>query len=141
MADFNHSKIPEDVSGQVGALALVGSTGTNMNAKRLLGDEGAAAPGYGGWYRSNGLWKTFYLYCTDRKTAVSATVDVRIEACMELASDPDDPDVDTKAVELVNLAASALHFSTENPWRWIRARVVAHAGAPIQVGLFEQGQG
>lgn len=138
MADFNHTRIPEDDSR--GVATPLGTTGTLSASKRLLGDDGAAGAGRGQWYRSNGLWKTFFLYNVDRTGAVNATVDVRIEACMELAEPPNDPDVDTAVVELANLAASNLSFSTENPWRWVRARVVAHAGEAVQVGLHEQGQ-
>lgn len=139
MADFPLSRIPDQDSR--GVPSPIGTTGTVMGAKRLLGDDGALGAGRGGWYRTNGLWKTFFLYCTDKKTAPSVTVDVRIEACMELAEPPDDPDADTYVTELVNLAVGAPVYSTEHPWRYVRARVVAHAGAAIQVGLFEQGQG
>jgi len=139
VANFNVTRIPEDDSRNVHT--SVGTTGTNMASKRLLGDDGASGVGRGQWYRTNGLWKTFMLYSLDRKTAINVTNDVRIEACMELASDPNDPDVDTFVIELANLAAGAPSFSTEYPWRWVRARVVAHDGVPIQVGLFEQGQG
>ena len=141
MADFVHSRIPDGDVGQVGATTVVGTSGSNMNSKRLLGDTGAAGTGRGSWYRTNGLWKTFMLYNADRTGVINVGVSVRIEACMELASSPNDPDVDTFVVELAELGAGNLSHSVEYPWRYVRARVHSHAGEAIQVGLFEQGQG
>lgn len=138
MADFEHTRIPEDASGQTQTMTVVGPTGTVMNSKRLLGDTGAAVPGRGGWFRSNGLWKTFMAYNVDRKTVLGVALDIRIEAAMELA---DNADVDTFIVLLATLTSAAPAFSTEHPWRWLRARVVNAGGGTIQVGLHEQGQG
>ena len=140
MADFAHTKIPEDDSR--GVSTTLGTTGTVVHSKRMLGDDGAGAVGNGGWFRNNGLWKTFFLYNIDRVGAVDGGVDVRIEGCMELASAPDDPDTDTFVSELATLTAAAPSFSTEYPWRWVRARVEAFAGAKnVQVGSHFQGQG
>lgn len=142
MADFDYSKIP-DIDAPDGTSAYVGTTGTVNASKRLLGDDGAAAAGNGQWFRSNGLWKTFMLYPLDRNSAtgLGGAVDVRIEACMELASAPDDPDADTFVVELAALSQGTPNFSTENPWRYVRARVVNAGGGTVQVGMHEQGQG
>ena len=118
----------------------LGTTGTQMVSKKMLGTDGAGATGRGQWLRNDCLWKTFMLYSSDRKTAVNAGVSVRIEVCMELASDPDDPDVDTAVFELGDLTAASPTLSTENPWRYIRARGHAHAGSDVQVGFFGQGQ-
>jgi len=135
MADFEHSNIP-------GSGTNIGTTGTHYQSRRLLGDAGAGTTGRGEWFRNNGLWKTFMLYNTDMVGAVDGGVDVRIEACMELASAPDDPDVDTFVVELATLTNAAPSFSTESPWRYVRARVEAFAGAKnVQVGFQMQGQG
>ena len=140
MADFTHSRIPEDDSR--GVATNLGTTGTVMHSKRLLGADGAGTTGKGSWFRNNGLWKTFMVYNADRVGAVNGTVDVRIEACMELASDPDDPDDDTAIVELATLTGASPSYSTENPWRYVRARVEAFGGAKnVQVGLHAQGQG
>jgi hypothetical protein len=136
VADFPISKMTDqDVNG---VSTIVGTTGILMASKRLLGDDGASAVGNGGWYRSNGFWKTFMLYINDRKTAIAAGV-VLIDACMELASDPDDPDADTQFVTIATLNAGAKSFSTEIPWRWIRARVTTADANALQVGLIEQG--
>jgi hypothetical protein len=137
VADFKISKITDQDSNQVSI--TLGTSGSMMGQKRLLGDVGANAVGNGGWYRTNGLWKTFMLYALDRKTALGAA-DVRIDACMELATAPDDPDVDTFAIEVATLNSAAPSFSFENPWRYVRARVI-NAGPTVQVGFFEQGQG
>jgi hypothetical protein len=140
VADFEHTHIPEDDSR--GVSTVLGTTGTVMHSKRLLGDDGAAATGNGGWFRNNGLWKTFMLYNLDRVGAVDGGVSVIIDGAMELASDPDDPDTDTDVVELATLNSGSPSFSTENPWRWVRARVDAFAGAKnVQVGAHMQGQG
>ena len=142
MADFAIAGMPADKSGQTQTSTVVGTTGTVNQGKRLLGDDGAGAVGNGAWFRNNGLWKTFMLYNLDRVGAIDVGVDVRVEACMELASAPDDPDTDTFIVELAALSSGALSFSTEYPWRYVRARVEAHAGVKnVQVGLQIQGQG
>lgn len=142
MADYPIAGIPADKSGQRQITTNVGPTGTVSQGKRILGVDGAGITGRGGWFRQNGLWKTFMVYNADRVGAVNGTVDVRIEACMELASAPDDPDVDTVIVELATLTAAAPSFSTEYPWRYVRARLHAFAGAKnVQVGLQIQGQG
>jgi hypothetical protein len=134
--------MPGDASGAQVTTTNVGTTGTVNQGKRLLGAAGADTTGRGGWFRNNGLWKTFMLYNTDRVGAIDGGVDVRIEACMELASAPDDPDVDTFIVELAALSTGSESFSTEYPWRYVRARVHAFAGAKnVQVGLQIQGQG
>lgn len=140
MADFPTSKIPNQ-NAPNGTTTVVGPTGTVATSKRMLGDDGAAAIGNGAWIRVDGLWKTFFLYNQDRVGAVDAGVDVRIEAAMELAEDPNDPDADTFVHELAALTAgSSLTFSTEHPWRFVRARVAAHAGAKaVQVGFQVQG--
>ena len=140
MADFALKSIPDGQSH--GVSTNLGPTGTVVHSKRMLGEDGAGATGLGAWFRNNGLWKTFMLYNADRVGAVNGTVDVRIEACMELASDPDDPDTDTLVVELATLTNASPSFSTENPWRYVRARVEAFAGAKnVQVGAHMQGQG
>jgi hypothetical protein len=142
VADFEHTNIPADASGPTQTVTILGPTGTVSQGKRLLGDAGAGAPGNGGWFRQNGLWKTFMLYNLDRVGALNAGVDVRIDGAMELASAPDDPDADTFFVELATLAVGSPSFSTEYPWRYVRARVGAFAGAKnVQVGLQIQGQG
>lgn len=140
MADFILSGIPDDKVN--GVTTNLGPTGTVMHSKRMLGEEGAGSTGRGGWFRNNGLWKTFMLYNFDRVGAVDSGVDVRIEACMELASDPDDPDVDTFVIELAALSNASPSFSIEYPWRYVRARVHAFAGTKnVQVGAHMQGQG
>jgi len=140
MADFQHSKMPDDTIRQT--VTNVGTTGTVNQGKRLLGEEGAGATGLGSWFRQNGLWKTFMLYNADRVGTPDGGVDVRIEGCMELAEDPNDPDADTFVVELATLTGASPSFSTEYPWRYVRARVEAFAGAKnVQVGLQIQGQG
>jgi hypothetical protein len=138
MADFNHVKIKDEDSNMVSS--TLGTTGTLMAQKRLLSQDGANAVGNGQWYRSNGFWKTVMLYVNDRKTAIAAGV-VQIDACMELASAPDDPDADTQYVTIATLDSTTKHFSTEAPWRYLRARVTTANIVPIQVGIFEQGQG
>lgn len=138
-ADFQTSRIPDlDTNG---VSQGPGTTGTVMSKRRMLGAEGAGVTGRGSWFSNRDLWKTFFLYNFDRTGAVDAGVDVRIEVCMELAEDPNDPDVDTTIFELATLTAASPNFSTEEPWRYIRARVHAHAGAEnVQVGLSGQGQ-
>jgi hypothetical protein len=91
----------------------------------------------GGWFRQNGLWKTFMLYSLDRKTALGALVDVRIDGCMELADVPEN----SVYVELATLDQTTPNFSLEAPWRYVRARVFESSGGTVQVGLQEQGQG
>lgn len=141
MADFNISKMPNQDAPD-GTTTVVGTTGTVSTSKRMLGDAGAGAAGLGSWHRSNGLWKTFALYAADRLAAsdIAAAV-VEIDACMELP-DPATGDIDTD-VEFFNIAtlnAAGPTFSTEVPWRYVRARVTTPGADPCQVGLHEQGQ-
>lgn len=91
----------------------------------------------GGWFRQNGLWKTFMLYELDRKTALGASVDVKVDGCMELADVPEN----SAYVELASLSQGTPNFSLEEPWRYVRARAVEADGGTVQVGLHIQGQG
>lgn len=138
-ADFNATKIPGDDTNKVST--RVGTTGTVVGQRRLLGDAGAAAAGNGSWHRSNGLWKTFLAYPTDflASTGVGAALDIKIEACMELPAGAA-RDTDPFVVVLATLNQSTPNFSTEEPWRYVRARVVNAGGGTVQVGLIEQGQ-
>jgi hypothetical protein len=90
-----------------------------------------------GWFRQNGLWKTFLLYDLDRKTALGASVDVKIDGCMELAAVPEN----SAYVELAALDQTTPNFSLEDPWRYVRARVIDADGGTVQVGLQVQDQG
>lgn len=91
----------------------------------------------GAWFRQNGLWKTFTLYDLDRKTALGGSTDVRVDACMELAVEA----VNSAYVELATLSQGTPNFSIEDPWRYVRVRVLDAGGRAIQVGLQVQGQG
>lgn len=139
MADFDASKIPDDDIN--GVSTRVGTTGTVVGQRRLLGDAGAAAAGNGSWHRSNGLWKTFCAYPTDNlaATGLGGTLDIKIEAAMELPTGAA-RDTGPFVVELAGLTSAAPEFSTEAPWRYVRARVVNAGGGTVQVGLIEQGQ-
>jgi len=44
-------------------------------------------------------------------------------------------------VELATLDQATPEFSLEEPWRYVRARVVNAGGGTVQVGLYAQGQG
>lgn len=131
MADFQVKKMPDG--------PVLGTTGIVEVNKRMFGDAGAAATGKSSWHRSIGYWKTFHLYALDRlaATGVGAAV-VEIHGCMELPDDPDDHDV--AAYELLaTLNTTTKSFSTENPWRYVRAVVTTQAAFAVQVGLCEQG--
>ena len=101
------------------------------------GAIGWTAVSAGGWFRQNGLWKTFFLYDVDRVTALGAGADVRIDACMELA----DVEEDSAYKELATLDQATPEFSLEDPWRYVRARVIDAGGGAVQVGAHIQGQG
>ena len=135
MADFQATGIKDNNSP-----GSLGTTGILEVSKRMLGDAGANATGNGSWIRSSSYWKTFFLYVNDRKTAVAAGI-VLIDACMELASDPDDPDTDTVYETIATLNAGSPSFSTEVPWRYLRARVTTADVNFIQVGFNGQGNG
>lgn len=125
------SRIPEyNVSVNLGTL------GTVVHGKRMLGDAGATGAVSGDWFRQNALWKTFLLYSLDRKTALGALVDVKVDGCMELAAVP----ANSAYVELGSLSQAVPRLSLEEPWRYVRARVVNAGGGTIQVGLHAQGQ-
>ena len=91
----------------------------------------------GAWFRQNSLWKTFLLYDVDRTSALGGAVDVKIDACMELADVP----ANSAYVELGSLSQGIPNLSLEDPWRYLRARVVNAGGGTVQVGLHAQGQG
>lgn len=136
MADFNHARMPADAVN--GTVTNVGTTGIMFQGKRLLGAAGAATTGKGQWLRINGLWKTFFLYPQDRKTAADLTsASVQIQACMELPDDVADHDAAYKTV-LATLTPGAPTFSTEHPWRYVRAEVTVAGAGTIQVGVHAQ---
>lgn len=139
MSDFEVYPTVEDRTRNVNQGP--GTTGVMMASRRMLGQAGATATGVSNWYRSDGLWKTFFLGPQDRlqATGVGAAV-VVIDACMELPDNPNDPD-DAAYFELGTLNTSTRSISTENPWRWVRARVTTPAAFAVNVFLHEQGQG
>lgn len=133
MADYPISPMPSDESR--GVTTNINPNGSIYHGKRMLGDEGAAATGAGAWFRINPRFMTFMLYNADAKGSVNAGVTVKIEAAMELAA----PVADTQVHELASLTASAPVFNYGFPFRYVRARVSAHAGAKaVQVGLHAQ---
>ena len=134
MADFQKSKMDGGT--------VLGTTGITEGNWRLLGDGGAAAAGKGSWHRTGSYWKTFYLYAADAllATDIAAAV-VAIDVCMELPGDPADVDDDVEFETIATLNAAGPSFSTEVPWRYVRARVTTPGAAACQVGLNEQGGG
>lgn len=142
MADYNPRRIPdENAPPTSGAVASLGTTGINELSKRLLGEDGADASGVGDWVRLRSFWKTFHLYAQDRlqATGVGAAV-VEIHACMELPDDPAQRD-NAAYVVLATLNSGTLSFSTEQPWRYVRANLTTPAAFAVQVGLNGQGNG
>lgn len=131
MADFTVTRTPSDKDSPA---AL---SGVLTLHKRLLGDAGAGANGKGSWLRTKAEKKTFFLYRTDKKTAVSAAV-VQIQGAMELAESPNDPDADTVFKVLGTLNAASPSLTTEEFWPYLRAVVTTpEAGAPnVQVGMY-----
>jgi hypothetical protein len=130
VADFKIVRIPTDKDAQVTL------DGALVSSKRMLGVDGAVAAGASDWMPTKATQLTFFLYRQDRKTPVSAGV-VQIQVAMELAEDPDDPDLDTAYFLLATLNASTPRLWTKENWRYIRAVVTTpEAGGPgLQVGL------
>jgi len=130
MADFQVTRVPADKDSPA---AL---SGVLTMHKRMLGDAGAGANGKGAWLRTKAEKKTFFLYRTDKKTAISAAV-VQIQGAMELAEAPDDPDADTVFKVIGTLNAASPSLTTEEFWPYMRAVVTAVDAAPnTQVGMY-----
>lgn len=138
-ADFEVTSILADDSAR-GVISNVKPNGDQFQSKCLLGADGAGATGKGGWWRVDFRDATFMVYNQSHKGAVNGTVDVRVEACMELAQAPDDPVADTKVYQLAALTAAAPVTAVSHPWRYVRARVEAFGGAVnVQVGAHVYG--
>jgi len=138
MADFVVKRITDENTPSGGAVTTVGTTGINEVSKRMLGLNGRNVLGIGEWIRDHSGWKTFLLYPQDllETTGVGAAV-VEIHACMELPAVKDD----AAYVVLATLSAGTRSFSTEEPWRYLRAEITTVAAFPVQVGLNSQGGG
>ncbi len=141
MANFIPKRIPDENSPPANGAVTTSSGSINEVSKRLLGEAGSDAQGVGDWVRTHAYWKTFFLYPQDRlqATGVGAAV-VTIEACMELPDNPAQRD-NAAFVVLATLDSTTRTFSTENPWRYVRARVTTAAAFAVQVGLEAQGGG
>jgi len=128
----------EGANGTHMIIEYVDDSNVRYQSQAADGSEGSiswAIVTTGTWFRQDGLWKTFLAYSTDKSAAVGATLDVKIDGCMELAEETEN----TAYVELATLDQATPHFSVEEPWRYLRARVVDAGGITIQVGGYVQG--
>lgn len=132
MADFDASRMEDpNPSGSPGQ--GLGPTGSRIFKKRMLGNAGANATGFGSWVGTDSLReKSFFLYSVDQSLALGTPV-AEVHACMEL--DPVDPDNNTQYEVLGTLNSGAKFLAVNNVWRYIRIEVTTAAANPFQVGM------
>lgn len=112
------------------------TSGNTPVAWRLLGEAGFNVLGKGRWLELNGVqWKSFLLRAhTSPHNAAIGAGSVEIQVANEL--DPVDADENTKFVVLATLDSSNPEFSSEEPWRYVRARVAVVGTPMMQVDFY-----
>lgn len=126
--------MPDFVASKPDTILRTGPGGSVPFDWLMLGAAGYNTVGIGRWIELEGAtWKSFLLRAaaSPYNTALGALAVVQIQAANAL--DPVDPEANTRHTILASLTTAAPSYSTEVPWRFIRAQITVVGDALMQV--------